>query len=90
MRYKTTETERGQRRKYGDSYFSYIIDFEKESDATEENAYTIGQTLYPCELDRATYKEEDGPMSKHFRSYYSVSKISKKSYGYNVVSPSTH
>ena len=90
MRYETRQIENGQRAKYGDSYYTFIIDFENQEDATKENVYKIGQTLYKCELPYATWKSENNSANNHFRNYYTISKIDDKSYKYMVVYQSTH
>ncbi len=90
MNYKTTQTERGQRRPYGDSYYTFIIDFENESDATKENVFEIGQTLYPCTLSVGQHRTEDNSANNHFRNSYEITKINDKSYKYMVIYQSTH
>ena len=90
MRYETRQTENGQRAKYGDSYYTFIIEFENELDATKENVFEIGQTLYKCELPYATWKLENTNADNHFRNYYSISKINDTTYKYMVVYQSTH
>lgn len=90
MKYETRQTENGQRRKYGDSYYTFIIDFENAKDATKENAFDIGQKLYPCTLSVEQHKAEDNSMDNHFRNSYQITKINDKSYQYMVIYQSTH
>ena len=90
LKYTTKQTENGQRAKYGDSYYTFIIDFENSEDATEENTFDIGQILYPCTLSAKQHRAEDNSMDNHFRNSYQITKLNDISYKYMVIYQSTH
>lgn len=88
---KIERTQCGQDRKYGDFYYKYKIETDKEL-KIEEIFEEINKQFYSnhtTAIPSGQWREEDTNSTNHFRNYYD---LEKASYGYflTVTSPSTH
>lgn len=83
---KVINTHSGQERAYGDSYYKYHV----IGADSEEDAYALCQEHgRKCDLPTATYRKEDGPMSKHFREHYNIKPDGFGGFLYTVTWPWT-
>lgn len=95
-KFKVEMKEAGQRRKYGDSYYHYIV--ESKGDLQKLELF-CKKVLCPA-IPEDQYKKEEGVcFGNHFRDYftdYTVLEAAKflseesNKVEYKVVSPSTH
>lgn len=89
--------ESGQRRKYGDSYYHYIITDKSEKGKPEHIVKQFCTGFVKCvrysqeERKKKLDEVESGTLDAiHFASYYTkFEKIGDRKYEYKVVSPST-
>ena len=96
-RFKVENKESGQRRKYGDSYYHYIIedlcDPKNTTDFITKKFCTTFLQPAVSEEQRRKDKLVGGSegFNLHFKPYYTMfEKIENRKYEYKVVMPSTH
>jgi len=94
--FKVETIEASQRRKYGDSYFHYIVESKNDLRTIESFCKKVLKQSIP---EEQYWEEDKGFCSAHFRSYCTVYSVLHKAkflsgelnrIEYKVVSPSTH
>ena len=84
-------TQAGQRRPYGDSYYEFTV---KSDKPYEEVKKYCTQTVRKCDLTTGNYLADERAgvedFGDHFRSHYEFKMIKEGEYFYRVTSPSTH
>jgi hypothetical protein len=93
----TIETkEAGQRRRYGDSFYHYIVESEQSLQTIEAYCKKVLKPSIPHEQYK---KEQNESFDNNFRNYYTEYKVLNEvgfledgfnKVSYKVVSPSTH
>ncbi len=94
--FKVETKEAGQRNKYGDSYYHYIVENASEVDFSEFIVKQFcTQFLKPAKYSykewRETMQKEPNNFGLNFASHYTeFKKIGDRKYVYKVTQPSTH
>ncbi|WP_142783391.1 hypothetical protein [Changchengzhania lutea] len=84
--------EAGQRRRYGDSYYSYTIKNNSEIDYSEHviKSFCTGFLKPAISAEKRNELKKDS-FDAHFQTYFTeFKKINEREYSYKVVMPSTH
>jgi len=86
--------EAGQRRRYGDSHYHYIVESEKDLQTIENFCKKVLKPAIPS----TQYRKEDNCADNHFRNFFTKYEVieakeflesGKNKVEYKVVSPST-
>ena len=93
--FKVESVEAGQRRKYGDSYYHFIIENASEIDYSEHVIKEFcTKFLKPAKFSGKERREalaKSDDFGLNFASYYTeFEKVADRKYVYKVVMPSTH
>lgn len=94
--FKIETIEAGQRKKYGDSYYHFIIENASEIDYSEHVVKEfctkfLKPSIFSESERREALNKKDAHFGLNFASYYTqFQKIADRKYVYKVVSPSTH
>lgn len=93
--FKVETKEAGQRRRYGDSYYNYVVESKHDIPMIEAFCTKVLKPAIPAEQ----YTKENNCADNHFRNYYTMFEVvHQKEFlsdelnkvEYMVVSPSTH
>jgi hypothetical protein len=94
--FKVETKEAGQRRRYGDSYYHYVVEVVSQPDYSEEQAVRQFCTgfLEPARYSEDKIKElmkKEHDFGLNFAPYYTeFKKTGDNTYSYKVTRPSTH
>ncbi len=92
--FKVETIEAGQRRKYGDSYYHYIITNESEVNFTDHVVKEFcTKFLKPARPEKEIREalQNGGDFGLNFAPYYTeFKKVDDRKFVYKVVHPSTH
>jgi len=91
--FKVETKEAGQRRKYGDSYYHFIVTNESEIQYNEhvvKNFCTKFLRPAQCSIAERQKKMDEGKMSPFCAYWTQFTKIDDRTFEYKVTEPSTH